>query len=84
MSETTMLHVSVLNLSLWLFQYFCVCQLTPVFECSPGYVPALSAVLTQQADSEIYGTVGVSGARAVCGRGPCVFITLSCRISSNT
>lgn len=54
------------------------------FERSPGSVLALSAVLTQQAGFEIYGSVGVSGALAACERGPSVFITLSCRISPNT
>ncbi len=78
-------NVSVLYCyNFWLFQYFCVRQLTPVFECSPGCLLALSAVLTQQTDFEIYGSAGVSEARAVSGRGPRVFITLSCRISPNT
>lgn len=57
---------------------------TPMFDCSLCCVLALSAVLTQHSDFEIYGSAGVSGARAVCERGPCVFITLSCRISPNT
>lgn len=42
------------------------------FECSPGYVFALSAVLTQHTDFEIYEFAGLSGARAVCERSLCV------------
>lgn len=77
-------HTSDLCYIYWLFQYFCMCQLTPVFECSPGCVLAFSAVLTQQTGFEIYGSAGASGAQALCVRGPNVFITLSRRISPNT
>lgn len=75
----------VANKLFWVFLYIlCGSQLEATFECSPGCVLAFGAVLTQQPDFEIYGSVGVRGARAVSERGPCVFITLSCRISPNT
>lgn len=77
-SRCTRSHVSALYSIYRLLQYFCMCRLTPVFECSPGYTLALSAVLTQQTHLEIYGSSGVCGTLAVCERGPCVFITLSC------
>lgn len=77
-------HMSELCYTYWLFQDFCMCQLTRAFECSPGCVLALSVVLTQQTGFEIYGSAGARGAQALCGRGPYVFITLSRRISPNT
>lgn len=75
--------VSVLYYIFWLFQYSCVPVNTRVWVL-PGCMLALSAVLTQQTGFKIYGSAGVRGAWAVCERGPCVFITLPCRISPNT
>lgn len=64
--------VYVLHYIFLVVTVFCVYQLTPVFECSPGCVLALSDVLTQHTDFEIYEFAGVSGARAVCERSLCV------------
>lgn len=42
------------------------------FEGSPGYVLALSAVLTQHTNFKIYEFAGLSEARSVCERSLCV------------